>query len=617
MVLRRSVLWGLALGCVVALAHLLGLLEALELKTVNQRFELRGAEAPRFPIVLITVDEDSFDNLHLRWPWPRSVHARLLDAIEKGNPRAVAFDILFPEPTTDRPREDQLLAAAMGRRPNVFLAMVIKPMATISAGVRVTSVRVDRPIPLLRERAVGEGFSNVIKGSDGFVREADVIRVHQGQAVPSLAKALYDRLAKDLHAAPISPDTRQILINFRGPRGTFPTFPYFQVVTGELPSELFQDRIVLVGASAFTLQDLHLAPFATAGNPTPGTEIQANALDNLLAGDPLRALPNPLRRFTIGEWYPQNPWYVLPILMVAILATLIADRFRPLRAFLLIAGIWMAFTVACLLAFVRGRLWIEFVPISVALVIPYGATVLRNFVHEERVRREMARFFSPEIARQIAHDRSGLVIASKRRPITVLFSDIRNFTTISEALPPEEVVELLREYFNTMVPIVLKHGGTLDKYVGDAIMGLFGAPLAQEDHVTRAVRAALEMVQQIPVLSPKWEARCGRPLQIGVGVNSGEAVVGVMGADSRREYSAIGDTVNLASRLEDVTKDFKTPIVVSHATALALGDRFQVRELSEIKVRGRQEAVRVYTVEGELGAGPAAADSSAGECSHG
>jgi adenylate cyclase len=617
MTLRRSVLWGLALGSVVALVHLLGLLESLELKTVNHRFEMRGAEEPRFPIVLVTVDEDSFDNLHLRWPWPRSVHARLLDEIGKGAPRAVAFDILFPEPTKDRPQEDRLLAAAMARRRNVFLAMVIKPMETLSAGVRVTNIRMDRPIPLLREREVGEGFTNVIPGSDGFVREADIVRMHQGQEVPSLAKALHDRLARDLRAAPVAPQTDRILVNFRGPRGTFPTFPYYQVVTGELPSELFRDKIVLVGASALTLQDLHLAPFASAGRLTPGTEILANVLDNLLAGDPLRALPNPLRRFTVGEWYPQNPWYVLPILVVAISATLIADRFRPLRAFLLTAGIWLALGAACIVAFVWGRFWVEFVPLSVALAIPYGATVLRNFVHEERVRREMARFFSPEIARQIAHDRSGLVIASKRRPITVLFSDIRNFTSISEGLPPEEVVELLREYFNTMVPIVLKHGGTLDKYVGDAIMGLFGAPLAQEDHAIRALRAALEMVAQIPLLSPKWEARSGRPLQIGVGVNTGEAVVGVMGADSRREYSAIGDTVNLASRLEGVTKDFKTPIVVSHATVVALGDRFRVRELSELKVKGRQESVRVYAVDGELDAGSSAANPAASEGGHG
>ena len=603
MTLKRSVLWGLALGGLVAFAHLLGLLETLELKTVNQRFEIRGAEEPRFPIVLITVDEDSFDNLHLRWPWPRSVHAKLLDEVEKGKPRAVVFDILFPEPTRDNPKEDQILAAAMERHRNVFLAAVMKRMETKAGGVRVVNVRLDRPIPLLREHAAGEGFIDVVKGSDNFIREADVFRVHQGQTTPGLAKVVYDRVARDLNAASISPQTQRILINFRGPHGTFPTFPFFQVVAGELPADLFKDKIVLVGASAITLQDLHLAPFASPAALTPGTEVLANVLDNLLAGDSLRAIPNPLRGFRVGEWHPQNPWYVLLILAVAILAALIADRFRPLRAFLLTGAIWIGFAVICLGAFVWGRLWIEFVPASLALGLSYGVTVLRQFVHEERVRREMARFFSPELARQIAHDRTGLVIASKRRPITVLFSDIRNFTTISEGLSPEDVVELLREYFNTMVPIVLKHGGTLDKYVGDAIMALFGAPLAQEEHAVRAARAALEMIAQLPILSPRWEAKSGRPLQIGVGINSGDAVVGVMGADSRREYSAIGDTVNLASRLEGVTKEFKTPIVVSHGTVSQLGGKFQVRELGELTVKGRQEAVRVYAVDGELDQG--------------
>lgn len=604
MTLRRSVLWGLALGGVVAAAHLLGLLETLELKTVDHRFAIRGAEEPRFPIILITVDEDSFDSLNLRWPWPRSVHARLLDEIRRGNPRAVGIDILFPEPTRDRPREDQLLAAAIGRTPNVVLAMVVKEMETAAAGIRAVNLRIDRPIPLLRDRAAGMGFSNVIKGRDGFVREAEVVRSHQGQVIPSLAKSLYDRVAGAVKAASLPPDTRRLLINFRGPRGTFPTFPYYQVVTGELPRELFRDKIVLVGASALTLQDVHLAPFATAGTPIPGIEIQANLLDNLLAGDALRSVPNPLRWLTVGEWYPQNPWYVLPILLAAVLTTLIADRFRPARAFLLTLGLWTVYGVICLLAFAWGRLWLEFVPMSAAFALPYGATVLRNFVREERVRREYARFFSPAVARQIAEDRSGQAVAGKRRRISVLFSDIRDFTSISEGLAPEDVVALLREYFNTMVPIVLKHGGTLDKYVGDALMGLFGAPLPQEDHAARAVRAALEMVAQLPVLSPKWEARCGRPLWIGVGINTGEAVVGVMGADHRREYSAIGDTVNLASRLEGVTKDFKTPVVVSHATVVELQDRFQVRDLSELRVKGRAEPVRVFAVDAELDAAP-------------
>jgi adenylate cyclase len=246
------------------------------------------------------------------------------------------------------------------------------------------------------------------------------------------------------------------------------------------------------------------------------------------------------------------------------------------------------------------------VPAVLPLLIAAGTIIGVNYVREERVRREYARFFSPLVARQIAEDHSGQALAAKRRRITVLFADIREFTTISEALSPEEVVELLREYFNTMVPIVLKHGGTLDKYVGDALMGLFGVPLPDEDHARHAVRAALEMVAQLPVLSPKWEARTGRPLRIGVGISTGEAVVGIMGADYRHEYSAIGDTVNLASRLEGLTKELKALVVMSHFTAAEVEGEFQVRQLSELQVKGRQERVRVFAVDGERGDGPIA-----------
>ena len=178
-------------------------------------------------------------------------------------------------------------------------------------------------------------------------------------------------------------------------------------------------------------------------------------------------------------------------------------------------------------------------------------------------------------------------------------------------------MELLREYFNTMVPIVLKHGGTLNKYVGDAIMALFSAPLVQADHARRAVRAGVEMIAQLPVLSPTWQAKCGRPLRIGVGINTGEAVVGVMGADHRREYSAIGDTVNLASRLEGVTKEFKTPLAISQATADAVGTEFRLRELGEVHVKGRGEGVRVFTVETDQSGDAPETPGAATEGAHG
>jgi adenylate cyclase len=273
----------------------------------------------------------------------------------------------------------------------------------------------------------------------------------------------------------------------------------------------------------------------------------------------------------------------------------------------------LGYVTAAQILFAWADLWVEVVPVLLPLLTAAGGTITYNYMREERVRREYARFFSPAVARQIAEDHSGMALAGKRRRISVLFSDIRDFTSISEGLSPEDVVELLGEYFNTMVPIVLKHGGTLDKYVGDAIMALFGAPLSQEDHAARAVRAGMEMLAALPALSPKWEAKSGRPLRIGVGINSGDAVVGVMGADHRREYSAIGDTVNLASRLEGATKELKTPLVVSQYTKAELRDGFLVRLLGEIKVKGRAEEVEVFGVEGELGApGPPRVAEAAG-----
>jgi adenylate cyclase len=604
---KRSWLFGLGIGFFFALVYLSGLLELPESRTVDLRFDLRGPRRPVFPIALVTVDDDSLAEINRQWPFPRSYHARVIEQIARGNPLAIGVDILFPEKSQDR--EDRLLAQAVSHAKRVVLGSTLRTISTqTTVGVAPRREIVELPHPTIRAGAAGIGFVDLDRGKDAVVRSAGLARRHAGQNHSSFASRLFELAAKGLGAGESRAARRgAVWINFRGPSGTFTTIPYYQVYRGEIPPEEFEGKIVVLGVAALSLHDRHPTPYSgatwlpttvEAGLKThdpesllmAGSEIQANLLDTLLNDDPVERLPAAL--------------ILVLIFAVGIAGAVTAGRLRPLRAIVGVLGLGVLFLVASQLSFGWMNLWIEVVPVLLPLVVAAGTTIAASYMREERVRREMARFFSPELARQIAQDRRGHVIGSKRRPITVLFSDIRDFTTISEKLPPEDVVELLREYFNTMVPIVLKHGGTLDKYVGDAIMGLFGAPLPQEDHAVRAVQAALEMVAQVPILSPKWEARCGRRLRIGVGINSGEAVVGVMGADSRREYSAIGDTVNLASRLEGVTKDFKTPIVISQATAEGLGDRFRVRELSELRVKGRAEPVRVFAVDEDTGAEP-------------
>ena len=615
--MKRALLFGISAGIVIALAYLAGLLELPEGRTLDLRFDLRGPRAPAFPIVLVTADDDSLAEMDRQWPWPRSYHARLIDQIAKDNPLAIGLDILFAEKTQDR--EDRLLGHAVARAGRVVLGETLRSIATqTSVGVAQQREIVEPPLPAIRAGAAGIGFVELERGKDSVVRSVVLARRHAGEVHLSLTARLFDLVAKTLGAEQSRAARRlRTWINFRGPSGTYPTYPYYQVYRGELPPRTFEGKIVLVGVGALSLHDRHPAPFAGANwLPTPaeaglkgseqeallmaGTEVQANVLETLLGDDPIWRLPPAA---TLGM-----------ILLLSIGGAVVAGRLRPLRAILGTLALGAGYLMLVQLAFARLNLWVELVPTVLALMLGAGMTVSFNYMREERVRREYARFFSPVVARQIAEDRSGQALAGKRREITVLFSDIRDFTTISEGLTPEDVVELLREYFNTMVPIVLKHGGTLDKYVGDAIMALFSAPLVQADHAARAVRAGVEMIAQLPVLSPTWQAKCGRPLRIGVGINTGEAVVGVMGADHRREYSAIGDTVNLASRLEGITKEFKTPLAISQTTADAVGTEFRLRELGEVHVKGRGEGVRVFTVESEQ---PADAPETPGAAAEG
>ena len=619
--MKRAWLFGVAIGICVVIAYLSGVMELPEGRTLDLRFDLRGPRPPSFPIVIVTADDDSLAEMDRQWPWPRSYHARLIDQIAKDNPLAIGVDLLFAEKTQDR--EDRALGQAVARAGRVVLGETLRSIATqTSLGVTQQREIVEPPIPVIRAGAAGVGFVELGRGKDAVVRSSVLARQHAGQAHLSFVAQLFQLAAKPLGVEQSRAARRlQTWINFRGPSATFPTYPYYQVYRGEVPPNTFKGKIVLMGVAALSLHDRHAAPFSGAnwlptaaeaglkggGEPEallmPGTEVQANLLDTLLRDDPIWRLPMVL---TLGM-----------ILILSLGGALLAGRLRPLRAVVGMLGLGIGYLVCVQVVFARWNLWIEVVPTSLALFLGAGTTIVVNYMREERVRREYARFFSPVVARQIAEDHSGQALAGKRREITVLFSDIRDVTTISEGLSPEDVVELLREYFNTMVPIVLKHGGTLDKYVGDAIMALFSAPLPQEDHAARAVRAAQEMIAQLPILSPKWEAKCGRALRIGVGINTGAAVVGVMGADHRREYSAIGDTVNLASRLEGVTKEFKTPIAMSQATAEAVGSGFRLRELGKVHVKGRGEEVRVFTVEGSQTAENPEVASGAKEAAHG
>jgi adenylate cyclase len=625
------------LGLVVATALVFGLLERLELWTFNFQFQLRGPRPPQTPIVIVTINEDSFDELNLAWPWPRALHGKLLELLNRGKPAAVGLDILFTEPASRGPADDRALAQGVGRAGNVVLA---------AAHTRVEESffikeSLNPPLKLIRDHAVGFGFVNFDSDDDAFVRSAALTRSYQGAEIPSFDLQLYGLGVKAGIPAKPLPTQQRVLINYRGPflaawvtclqqrapsnagwgglvgfvnavksaglvnaitalatchvpqrvlinyRGgprTFPAVPYYRIITGEVSPEEFLGKIVMVGATSPTLHDIFPTPFAPQGD-MPGVEIHASMLETLFQGIQLTRIPT---------------WTLVGLVLGAsVCAVWVTNRLRPLVAFGVLTVVGLACAGASLAAFAWGYLWIDQIPVQSALMLGYGITVVENFIKEQREKRRLSRFFSPNVLREVVRHRDELALGSSRRRITVLFSDIRGFTSISEKLSPEEVAELLREYLTRLTEAVFKHGGAVDKYIGDAVMALYNAPFDQPDHAVQAVRTALEFQEIVRELSARWLAKCGSDLKNGVGISTGDAVVGTLGSAQRLEYTAVGDAVNVASRLEGLTKDFATPIIISEPTYQEVKQIFAGRYLGEVTVKGKEVPVKIYGVERE------------------
>jgi adenylate cyclase len=571
-----------------------GVLDRTELALLNRLFEWRGPRPPAAPIVIVAIDEDSFDELDLAWPFPRALHGRLVEAIAAGRPAAIGFDLLFPEPSTRGPDDDRAFGAAVARAGVVVLGAAITKVAEVvtlasgdeGKGGGATHALLDKtdlnaPIPVIRAGAAGVGPVNHVTDRDGDIRRTLLRQAVDGETVEGWDLILYRMAAKaGIPAAPL-PSANEVVINFRGGAGTFPWVPYHRVVNGDVPPERFRGAIVLVGATTPTLQDVYSTPFAEARS-MPGVEIHAHMLDTLLRGDHVRPAP---------RWAS-----VLVAVAAALLAAWLVVRLRPARGFLTAILLWAALAAWTFLVFVMWDAWFQGAGVTVAFVLGYGAMVIDSYIREQREKRRLSQFFSPAVLREIVRQQDSTALGSRRRTVTVLFSDIRGFTSIAEHLEPEVVAEMLREYLTEMTEVVFRHGGTVDKYVGDCIMALYNAPFDDPDHAANAVRTALELQERTLEVSARWAPKLGVEIRNGVGIHTGEAVVGTLGSQQRLEYTAIGDSVNLASRIESLTKDYGAAIIVSEDTHDLVKDGFATRQLGEVSVKGKTRPVKIFTV---------------------
>jgi adenylate cyclase len=457
----------------------------------------------------------------------------------------------------------------------------------------------------LTEAAAGGGYFNMVPDPDGTVRwlplalaygpdifaPMTLVALQHYRQKPPLGITLSHLGVEEVRLGPekISVDSfGRMFINYLGPPGIFPTYSAAQVLEGRMPPGALKDKLVLVGATAVGIFDLRVTPFSGV---CPGLEIQATVLDNILRRDFIHTPAN-TSLTTLGI-----------VLVLALLFGLMLPRLSPVGAIGFTLIVAQAYITVNYLAFHYYGLQLQVFYPMLAVAGIYTGITLQGFLAEERERLRLKKAFqsyvAPEVVNQIIRHPEQLRLGGERRDLSILFSDIRGFTSLSESMDPEALVEVLHDFLDPMSEIIVKHGGTLDKYIGDAIMALFGAPLEFPDHSRRACRTALEMVQNLRALDQEWLER-GRPsLRIGIGINSGPVAVGNMGSSRLFDYTAIGDNVNLASRLEGLNKFYGTEILVSAATAQHLDSDFYFREVDLVRVKGKKHPIAIYEVLGE------------------
>jgi len=561
-------------------------MQRAEWSAYDLRFKWRGPRAPNPDILLIAVDEKSLAQLH-EWPWPRGIHARLIDALRAAPPKALLFDILFLEPFTADPAGDRALVGSTRSAPWVAHSLFLSV-----SGRRITGGRI--PFPSLAAASQKIGSINAFVDEDGVLRSAPLELPAGAQNVPLLSlvgAGLFLGRPADAVARGTSADSRgEMLVQFAGGDHTFPYVSYADVLSGRVPAERFAGKVVLVGSDATGTYDHYPTPFSAA---MPGMEFHANIIDNLISGHALR--PAGLK-VTYGA-----------IAFFGLLCGLCLARFSAWAG-----ALWV---IACAGAYAAGTQWLfsrRFVSIDMAgplltLAFGYVATIIYRFFTEEREKRwvkaAFGQYVSPQVLDVLLDDPSKLKLVGERREMTVFFSDVAGFTSISERLNPDELVVLLNRYLSAMTEVVFEHDGYLNKYMGDGIMAFWNAPVRQTDHAERACRCALASMKRLARLNDELEVEGLMPLKARIGINTGIMVVGNMGSVQKSDYTVMGDNVNLGSRLEGAGKAFGVSLLISEFTYEIVQDLFEVRFLDRIRVPGKAKPVKTYELlapKGEL-----------------
>ncbi|MEW6482177.1 MAG: adenylate/guanylate cyclase domain-containing protein [bacterium] len=608
-------LFGIFMGVVIIfLSQNLHLFKDFERASLNFRFVFGGGakEAAFDDVVIVDIDNESIRSLGRWQSWPRRYYAEVIDYIREGGAKAIGSDVAFVD--YSNPKDDEAIIEVSKKTQNFVNSFFFPFTAEVKGTPSIENMQrltlpqpkgiafvgkyknITPPIKEIQKVSGGIGYFNRYPDDDGNTRSLPLVTPYQNRLYLSLSLAVVCKaLGIDINdirfgekylylshkkRIPVEKGVK-MWIKYIGGAKSFRFIPFTTVLGRKVPREYFKDKIVIIGGSAEGLFDITTNPFSEV---YPGVEIHANIIHNILTNNFMTKVSE------------RTIWII--ILFLGTIIGLFSSVLSLKKGIFAMIGLLFGYLAASVIIFETKGLWLEMVSPSFSMGLSFLSVWLWRFQTEERekkkVRGMFSRYVSKDVVEMLVSNPDAFSLGGKRLELSVLFSDICGFTTLSEKLQAEEIVSLLNEYFTAMNQVIFKHKGTLDKYIGDAIMVFYGAPLYPEDHAKRAVLTALDMIRELNRLKKEWKARGKEELDIGIGINTGEMVVGNIGSDIQTNYTVIGDEVNLASRLEGMTRRYDAQIIISKATYEKIKDEILSREVDLIVVKGKTRPVMIY-----------------------
>jgi adenylate cyclase len=591
--------------------------QKLEYGIQDVHFQLRGPQEVSDEIVIVEIGDNTFSSLNERWPFPRSYYSRLIENLNKAGAKQIIFDVEFTEQSNLE--DDRKLAESAAKYDNlIFAGKIIRE----SSGQFIKE-QILPPIRELNELDVLWGTVNISLDRDGFVRRYELYQPVKNGIVYSIGILSLATLHQDsdweeqinngrsyfkVRNKFIPKDSsKSCKLNFYGPPGSFTYYDFADVIddaTFDLPlgydidsfeifleNGNFKDKIVLIGASADEFHDSHNTPFSgQASKLMPGVEVHANFIQMALNDDYLTTF--------------SGLYFLIILILAGMFLFLLNYYVKPSRTFFLNILLFIGWLILTYHLFKNEHLIMPSLEIPALIIVMFVQGLVFQYVKtlKERkfIKQAFDQYMAPELVNELIKDPRKLQYGGTQRDITVLFADVRDFTPYTESHSPKEVVTIMQEYLTDMVEILRDNKGTIDKFVGDAIITIFGDPVELDNHAYWACKAALEMRKKFNELQEKWISEKKDIFEIGIGINSGSATVGNLGSRQIFDYTAIGDTMNCGARIEDLNKEYdtKNKILISESTFLLAEKNLTANFIDDVLLRGKKESLKLYELIG-------------------